>query len=169
MHSRIMRTLEKVRAIVLALIFASFLQCGTALLESRDEAKFTLPERGKILLFDFRPDSAASWKIAKGVLYLFLESGAVPQKLNISTVTAEWTQKDFSKASNAVFGKAGSKHQACVVTELKEGWMQVDLPVEFLQAHVMGKSFGFAIEQGPRKINGRRPVFKQPYIFVDGE
>ncbi len=148
--------------------FALTLSAASALIESRAEGRFSVPERGEAMLIDFRPDSIRNWKISQARLYLFLTSGKAPEKLPLSTVTVNWTEENPTEAAKGAFGKLGSTEEHCPVKQLPQGWIEVQLPPTFLEALAAGKSFGLAWLTGPSRINGRSPVFRQPYILAEG-
>jgi hypothetical protein len=156
-----------VRGLVFVLFFCWKADAASALLETRGEAKLTLPDRGEIRLFDFRPDSARGWKVSGASLLLFLSAGDVPKSLNISAVGAKWEESKPEAVAAQMFNK-GQIH-VCTVQPMEQGWVRVTLPPLLIESIADGKSHGLAIEQGPRKFNGRAPVYQQPYILVEGE
>lgn len=142
------------------------LQGASALVETRAEGRFTVETRGDAMVMDFRPDSIRGWKIAEARLYLFVVSGSVPPKLAVSTVTTEWSEDAPAEAAKGAFGKSSSREAQCVVKQLPQGWIEVQLPTDFVEAMAAGKSFGIAWLSGGARINGRAPVFRQPYILA---
>jgi hypothetical protein len=156
-----------VRRLLFVLLFCESAHAASALLETRAEAKLTLPQRGEIRLFDFRPDSVRNWKVTSASLLLFLLSGDVPKTLNISTIAAAWDEAKPEDAAHHMFGK--DQTHACAVQPLEQGWVRVTLPPALIELMANAKAYGLAIEQGPRKFNGRSPVLRQPYVLVDGE
>lgn len=151
-----------------SLLFCIGLQGASALLESRAEGRFTLDGRGEAMLVDFRPDSVRGWKISKARLYLFVVSGAVLPKMPVSTVAVNWTEDAPSNARNGVFGNGASRHTECLVKPLRQGWVEVELPGEMIEAMAAGRSFGLAWLSGTMRVNGRSPAFRQPYLLVEG-
>jgi hypothetical protein len=160
--------MSPVLRIAIFLSFAWTLSAASALLESRAEGRFPVPARGEAMLIDFRPDSIRNWKISQARLYLFLTAGKAPEKLPLSTVTVNWTEDNPAEAAKGAFGKGASAQAHCPVKQLPQGWIEVQLPPAFLEALAAGKSFGFAWLTGPARINGRSPVFRQPYILAEG-
>jgi len=158
---------EDVRRLLFVLLFCASAYAASALVETRAEAKLTLPQRGEILLFDFRPDSIQNWKVTSASLLLLLLSGEAPKTLNMSAIAAPWEEAKPHSVAAHLFTK-GQTHE-CAVEALEQGWIRVKLPPSLMEAMANGKSYGLAIEQGPRKFNGRAPVLRQPYILVDGE
>jgi hypothetical protein len=156
-----------VRGLVFVLFFCWKAQAASALLESRAEAKLILPTRGEIRLFDFRPDSARGWKVTGASLLLFLSAGDAPKALAISAIAAKWEEAKPDAVAGQMFNK-GQIYE-CAVQPMQQGWVRVTLPPLLIESMADGKSHGLAIEQGPRKFNGRAPVFQQPYILVEGE
>ncbi len=150
------------------LLFSIGLQGASALLESRAEGRFTLDGRGEAMLVDFRPDSVRGWKISKARLYLFVISGAVPSKMPVSTVTVNWTEDAPADARKGVFGNSASRHNDCVLKPLQQGWVEVELPGDMIEAMAAGKSFGLAWLTATMRVNGRAPAFRQPYLLVEG-
>lgn len=150
------------------LTLAVGLFAATAMLESRDEGRVAVEGRGEAMVLDFRPDSARGWKITNAKLYLFVSSGPVLKKMPVSTVTVEWSGGDAGGVGKGVFGKGGSVEAECTVRELKQGWVEVDLPAELIEALAAGRSHGFAWLPGNMRVNGRTPVLRQPYILVEG-
>jgi hypothetical protein len=141
----------------------------TALVESRAEGRFVLPGRGEIRMFDFRPDSIRGWKVRKASLYINLVSGPAPRRLNVSTVMTPWSEDSPDRAAKAVFGDPHARFASCEVEELPQRWLRVELPAWMVEALGARRSFGLAIEQGDRKLNGRGPAYLSPYIFVEAE
>lgn len=147
---------------------AMVLQGASALVETRAEGRFNVEGRGEAMVMDFRPDSVRGWKIAQARLYLVVVSGDVPPKLAVSTVTVNWTEDNSAEAGGGTFGKGGSRDAECVVKQLPQGWIEVELPPAFVEAMAAGKSYGIAWLTGGARINGRAPVFRQPYILAEG-
>lgn len=152
-----------------AMLCAFVLHAASALVETRAEGRFTVEERGQAMVMDFRPDSIRGWKISQARLYLFIVSGPAPSKLSVSTVTANWTEDNPAQVRNATFGKGSSQEAQCTVKQLPQGWIEVELPPNFLEAMAAEKSFGIAWLTGASRINGRAPVLRQPYILVQGD
>ena len=150
-----------VRFILLALLVVE-MRAATAMVESRAESKLTLPAKGEILLIDFRTDSVRDWKISGATLQLFIVSGDAPKTMELSLISTSWKEPE-----KGLFAKERSCH--CAVTVLEQGWIRVTLPTAFVEALAAGKAYGLAIAQGTVKINGRAPVFRQPFILAEGE
>jgi hypothetical protein len=107
------------------------------------------------------------WKVGSASLLLFLISGDVPKTLNISPIGAQWEEAKPQEIAKHIFGK-GETH-SCAVESMQQGWVRVTIPPSLIEAMAGGKAYGIAIEQGARQFNGRAPVFRQPYLLVDGE
>lgn len=142
---------------------------ASALIESRAEARLKPVNLPEILLIDFRPDSIRGWKVESAKLFLYLTQGTVPPSIRVSTIAARWTEADPQPAAGAIFGGKDSVSGECRVKDLEQGWMEVELPAAVREALGSGKSTGLAIEQKEIRINGRAPVFRQPYILTDGQ
>ncbi len=153
-------------ALSLALVPAS---AQTALLESRAEGRLVLAERGEIRLFDFRPDSIRGWKVRAASLYVHLTSGPVPERLPVSTIMTPWSEDAPERAAKGMFRNPQARFANCRVEPLPQGWLRVELEPWMADALGARRSFGLAIEQGNRKLNGRGPAYLSPYIFVEAE
>lgn len=142
---------------------------ASALLESRAQGSLALKDRGQIRLFDFRPDSATGWKIRKATLFLHLESGEPPRQIAVSSIAVKWTEDAPQQALEGIFGKAASRHGSFRVTPIEKGWLSVELEPWLIEWLAAGKSFGLALEQGPRRFHGRGPAYYAPYLLVEGD
>ena len=155
--------------VLVLIVFCLPVAAASALLESRAEGKISVEGRGEAMLMDFRPDSVRGWKISKARLYLYVVSGERLPRIPVSTITVRWTEESPHEAGGGVFGKGGSREANCPAKELPQGWIELELPGTFIEAMSAGRAFGLAWISGAMRINGRAPVFRQPYLLVEGD
>lgn len=153
----------------LLLLACAKLTAATALLPTRAEARLSKAGRGRIAVFDFRPDGAAHWKIRKATLILHLAAGDPPKSIAVSTVARKWSPANPAALHEAVFHPREAPFADCLVRVLPQRWIEVALEPWIAEWMVSGKSYGLAIAEDGRRISGRDPPFLAPYLLVEGE
>jgi hypothetical protein len=146
-----------------SLLSAGLARAASALLSVRAERVI-----GEIHLFDFGADAIRGWKMSGGTLVLHLAGGAMPERVAISSIAGKWQNGNGKVAVERItFGGAGSVHGEYTVKG-EQGWMEVRLEGRLLESLASGNGYGLAIRERGFRVDGRRPVERQPRLLAEG-
>lgn len=153
------------RPLILGVLCAIALHAARALVESRGEARISVPGHGEVLLMDFRTASIDRWKVTKATLALHVKEGAIPRTVLLSSIPTHWTEEDPEPARKRLFQAS----KPLPAKDMGQGWIYVDVPSEYVEALAAGSSFGLAVEQKGFQLHGRGPAYYSFQLLVEGE
>jgi hypothetical protein len=169
---------------VLAAISSLALRAETAVLECTGDAWLVAQSQGaaqlnglgrelvlngtkKVLLLNFRTSHIEGWKLQGATLMLHQHAGRPPSRLDIAILNDQWLETaptwHFTQPKRML---------SFTVTALQEGWLEVKLAPQFIEALAAGHGSGIVVsERGPanERVFGSRETLKfAPYVVVDG-
>ena len=136
-------------------------------LDGKGDAHATeLPAGGALLTFRF--EAIRDWKVNKGDLFLHLEKGSVPARLELALVQAPWNERDALKMD---VRKLNFLPQP--VEGQPERWIRLAIPASILEMLAAGKGTGLAIRDRTsagkdRVLHARESMHNGAYLIVDG-
>lgn len=169
---------------MLAATCAPLLRAETAVLECSGDAWLVAQAQGaaplnglgrelvlfgtkKVLLLNFRTSHIVGWKLQGAILLLHQDAGRPPSRLDIAILNDQWRE-----TAPAWRLSPPKRMLSFPVTALPEGWVEVKLAPQFIEALAAGHGFGIVISErgkASERIFGARETLKfAPYVVVDG-
>jgi hypothetical protein len=167
---------------VLALCGLPALRAETAVLECTADAWLVAQSQGqlnglgrelvlngtkKVVLLNFRTSHIAGWKLQGATLMLHQHAGRAPSRLDIAIITDQWLE-----TASAWHLTTPKRVLSFAVTALPEGWLEVKLAPQFIEALAAGHGSGIVVSERGRaseRVFGSRETLKfAPYVVVDG-
>jgi hypothetical protein len=121
----------------------------------------------KVILLDFNTAAIRGWKLQSALLLVHLRSGRAPTRVNVAIHTDDWDEQ-------AVTSKLAPPKRALPSEAFfaKDGWLEVKLPPQFVEALAAGRGRGLIVAGYGRApgcvFDSRESKRFAPYLLVEG-